>query len=670
MGLHAAPLTVVVFALTLPALSSDWPHWRGPTHNGAAEASQLPDVFDQTRNVVWRTPLPGPAGSTPIVARDRVFLSSFDRSSGSVVAIAIDRASGKELWRVALGAGEADDGQPGMENYMASPSPVADSERVIFYTGRGDLAAFDHAGKPLWSWNVQKRYGGFNYMWGYGASPLLFDGVLILQVLHRDTRYGEIGAEFELNPDSFLLGIEPQTGKVLYRQGRSSGARGESREAYSTPVPLIAGARREFVVLGGDCVTGHDPETGRELWRFGDWNPERISHWRTVTSAVVGDGLVFASAPKFGPVVAVASGEGGAEARWRLERNTTDTPTPLFYKEHLYVLNGKRRVLSCLDPKSGEVLARTRLPRARYIRASPTAGDGKIFIMNADGDVAVVEAYEAKAAKREPETPAVPEPPRPLAQWIDAALLDEPVENLDGRDGIHAWRSGGGLPAAVVNTTNATVKIPGTMPPRTLAVHPPNDGGVAVGWRSPIAGVVSVELTLHDAHDCGDSVAWALDAIAPGNFKKLASGEVNRGGRIDFPASVDVQRGDMVQLSILPKADYGCDLTRVGLAIETPSHRWELAGDLVSRYLDGNPSRDSHGNEKVWHFYKVASDRGLGASEAEREPVLGRVTSSDVPELKLLHEAEMGGYPARSSIAIAANRLFIRTADALYCIGK
>src|SRR5207247_7186301 len=158
---------------------------------------------------------------------------------------------------------------------------------VWFYYGTGELACFDVSGKESWHRNIQKDYGQFAYQWTYGASPLLYDGRLYVVVLQRNVRVHGRGSE---NSEYYLLALAPATGKELWRVLRPSEAREESLEAYSTPMPYTHNGRTELIITGGDSISGHDPATGKEIWRWGTWNPTRIGHWRLVPSATAGAG--------------------------------------------------------------------------------------------------------------------------------------------------------------------------------------------------------------------------------------------------------------------------------------------------------------------------------------------------------------------------------------------
>jgi outer membrane protein assembly factor BamB len=195
--------------------------------------------------------------------------------------------------------------------------------------------------------------------------------------------------------DSYLLALDPATGKELWRAVRPSDAREESLEAFSTPIPCTHAGRTEILVAGGDCFTGHDGETGREIWRWGSWNPSRTGHWRLVPSPVAGDGVALVCAPKGGAVYAVKLGQHGnlddSALAWKSAGRevSTDVSTPLFYKGRFYVLNSDRRTLACVDPVSGKAFWVGQLDSRAKIEASPTGADDRIFVISHRGEVFV-----------------------------------------------------------------------------------------------------------------------------------------------------------------------------------------------------------------------------------------------------------------------------------------
>ena len=221
---------LIAFA-ALPLRAENWPQWRGPFFNGSTADKGVPATFSKTENVKWVADLPGPSAATPIVWNDHVFVSSVDQKAGTLQAVCLDRATGKVLWKHDTGTGLGLDDK----SNFSSPSPVTDGKRVWFYYGNGQLTAFDFTGKEVWSRNIQKDYGQFAYQWTYGSSPTLYAGRLYVQVLQRNVPvHGRGRTDGPI--DSFLLALDPQTGKELWKVVRPNDAREESKESYSLHV--------------------------------------------------------------------------------------------------------------------------------------------------------------------------------------------------------------------------------------------------------------------------------------------------------------------------------------------------------------------------------------------------------------------------------------------------
>lgn len=384
--------------LSIPLMAGNWAQWRGPNFNGSTAETGFPTKWSKTENVAWSVELPGPSASTSIVWDDHVFISATDTRTKTLLAMCFDRKTGKLRWQKETGVGIQRDNR---SNY-SSPSPVTDGTRVIFFYGNGELVAFDFSGKTLWSRNIQKDYGEFAFQWTFSSSPLLFDGKLYLQVLQRDVPANGRGRKEGPN-DSYLLAMNPMTGKTLWRENRSSQAVAESRESFTTPVVFEHGGRTELLVIGGDDLTGNDPATGKELWRWGTWNPNRIGHWRLVPSAVGGDGVILACAPKRDPIYAIKAGGSGSlddsAILWKSDNQrvlSSDVPTPLYYQEDFFILSDVRGALSRVEPQTGEIKWTTDMPGRKKYEASPTGADGKVYCMNFAGDVVVVSAADGK----------------------------------------------------------------------------------------------------------------------------------------------------------------------------------------------------------------------------------------------------------------------------------
>ncbi len=393
-------MTSPAYALSLFTLvstfASDWPQWRGPDFNGSSPEKNLPSEWTRDSST-WQLNLPGSGAGTPVVLGDKVFLSTADSQTKTLHAFCVDRKSGKVLWDHKTGEGISRGG--GENSNFASPSPVADGDKVTFFYGNGTLVQFDAAGNELWQRSITHDYGDFAFQWTFASTPLLFKGRLYVEVLQRDQPVhgkGKQGAE------SFLLALNPSTGQTLWKQVRPSDALSESLEAYSTPIPYEVNGRDELFITGGDCITGHDPETGRELWRWGTWNPNKITHWRLVPSPVAGGGVVLACAPKNDPVYAIKLGGSGklddSSIAWKSDPKvvTADVPTPIFWDGDFFVQSESKRTISRVSPVDGKVKWTVELPGRRRYETSPTAADGKIYTMDFSGSVVVVDAAKGE----------------------------------------------------------------------------------------------------------------------------------------------------------------------------------------------------------------------------------------------------------------------------------
>ena len=376
------------------AHAENWPQWRGPFFNGSTTEANLPAKFDETENLAWSTPLPGSSGATPIVWGDLIFLPSVDAATSGLLALCVDAKTGKVLWSRKTGKD-----RPGSRNNMASPSAATDGKTVWFYYGTASLFAFDFEGKELWSRDLEKDHGHNALMFGYSSSPLLHKGKLYIVAIRskQQNAYGGAPPSKEVS-ESYLLAIDPVTGKDLWKHVRQTDAVGEAQEAYSSAIPREVEGRSEILVYGADYLTAHDPETGKELWRWSGYNPKKINHWRIVPSALVveEEDMVIAVGPKYSTLFALRpKGQGllGDDAvAWRLERKTPDASTPLYYQGRVFFLDDDRRIITCVDAKTGQTKWQGELPGKTVIRASLTGADGKLYIISELREVTVLAA--------------------------------------------------------------------------------------------------------------------------------------------------------------------------------------------------------------------------------------------------------------------------------------
>lgn len=386
------PVVLILIAL-LPRgviqAEGNWPQWRGPNQNGVGAATNLPTTWSLNENIVWKTPLPSWSAGTPIIWDDQIFVTSpseslkdmpqqrrgmrrgRDPGGSELLLISIFKRDGTELWRQVLGRGN----RLHRKGNSSSASPVTDGKHVWVVTGTGVVASFDMKGRRIWKRNLQDDYGDFGLNWGYASSPLLHHGKLIIQVLHG----------YHTDDPSYVVAFNTITGKEEWRQERWTDALSESPDAYTTPALLESNGKSQFVISGGDYVTGHDPESGQEIWRVAGLNPERRRAYRIVASPLAVDGMVYAPTRKT-PLLALSVDviENIAASRivWKWDEGAApDVPTPVCDGKYFYMVDDKGLV-TCLNAKTGAVIWGPERTAQGTVSASPILADGKIYLTN------------------------------------------------------------------------------------------------------------------------------------------------------------------------------------------------------------------------------------------------------------------------------------------------
>jgi len=377
-------LSVWIFGLTTISFATqtaaeNWPQWRGPSLNGVSDETDIPIEWSATENVTWKLELPAWSGSTPIIWEDRIFLNVAE--GGNLYLWCVDRKDGSVLWKQFLSDG---DNKQRKQN-MSSPSPVTDGRHVWVMTGTGMLRGFDFDGKEIWARDIPRDYGPFGLNWGYASSPLLHEDALYVQVLHG----------MKTDDPSYVMRLDKMTGETVWRVERPTQAIRESPDSYTTPALLQYDGKTEIVITGGDCVTGHDPETGEELWRANGLNPLNEANYRIVASPVVNGNIIYAPTRER-PLLALRAGGRGdvteSHRLWSFDHGP-DVPTPVSDGEYFYVVND-RGIMWALDAETGEeIWGQQRVTPGTY-SSSPVLVDGKILVTSEDGVTTVVRAGE------------------------------------------------------------------------------------------------------------------------------------------------------------------------------------------------------------------------------------------------------------------------------------
>ena len=371
---------LVVCAAVGTLFAENWPQWRGPRLNGVSSETGLPIKWTPTENVAWKLAMPSRSGATPIIWNDTIFLNvALQDSAGEIELWAVNKSDGAIRWRSPVTTGNY---RINKQN-MSSPSPVTDGTGVWVLTGLGVLKAFDFKGKELWARDIQKDYGAFGLNWGYASSPLLHQDALYIPVLHG----------MKTDDPSYLLKIDKKTGKTIWKTERPTKAIVESPDAYTTPVLLQSGGSTEIVTSGGDIVTGHDPASGKELWRVDALNPGRQQFYRIIASPLVAGGLVIAPT-RVKPMIAIKPGGRGdvtaTHIAWKFERGP-DVPTPVSDGTLLYVVDD-RGIVHALDLKTGSVVYGPERLKPAIYSSSPVLADGKIYVTSEEGVTSVFKA--------------------------------------------------------------------------------------------------------------------------------------------------------------------------------------------------------------------------------------------------------------------------------------
>lgn len=420
MKISGLAIVLACAAATLSAADVPWPQFRGPGARGVAEGANLPERWSATENIAWKVDVPGTGWSSPIVAGDRIFLTSVisasetekpvkglyfggERPASTVehrwVVTALDLASGRTLW-----TRDAHRAVPAfarhLKNSYASETPVTDGERLYVLFGNVGLYCYDLAGSLVWSQKVEPvrmRNG-----WGTASSPVLHDGRLYL-VNDNDQQ-------------SFVTALDAKTGKALWRLPREEGSN------WSTPYVWQHAGRTEIVTTGTQKVRSYSLD-GKPLWELRGMStiviptPFSAHGLLYVSSGYVGDTHRPAYAIRPGASGDITIGEPSSPkfVAWYQPQGGPYNPSPLVYGDYYYTLYD-RGFLTAHDARTGaEVYGKQRIdPEAGAFTASPWAYNGKIFASSEDGVTYVIRAgatYELLGRNRLDEftmaTPAI-----------------------------------------------------------------------------------------------------------------------------------------------------------------------------------------------------------------------------------------------------------------------
>ena len=380
--------------------AADWSRFRGPEGNSVVVGVKLPAGWAEDSHVAWKVRIPGRGWSQPVVAGDRIFITTaiaeneeeprrFDRGVPKGARNATQDDYRWEVMCLSASTGEvlwddtAYEGKPAHRkhrgNTYASETPVTDDERVFVYFGAQGMICYDHSGKRQW----EKRLGGFPTQagWGTASSPVTYGDSVLIQCDNQRR--------------SFLVALDKKTGDELWRVDR------DEKTNWSTPYLWKNRVREELVVAGGIKMRSYDPATGKLLW-------EMAGSGRTSVSPVGNEEMLFVdsvnsfqgSPGRFAAIRPGASGDislldektTNEFVAWSMMLRSYRNSSPLLYRNCLYMLEQSRGIVRCFDAKTGKIHYQERLPESSGFAASPWANDGKIFLLDDAGLTIVLES--------------------------------------------------------------------------------------------------------------------------------------------------------------------------------------------------------------------------------------------------------------------------------------
>jgi outer membrane protein assembly factor BamB len=361
--------------------AANWPAWRGADGSGATSEKNLPTQWSDTENVRWKIKLPERGNSTPIVWGKKIFITQAVGNRRTVICF--DRVDGKQLWQ--SGPAYEEKELSHRSNAYGSSSPATDGEKVVAWFGSAGIYCYDFNGKELWHRDLGKQ----QHIWGYGASPVLYKNLCILN--------------FGAGTRSFLIALDKTTGEKLWQHDipeskpaeRTDGFAGQTNGhtgSWSTPIIIQANGKDELVLSLAEWLKAFDPKTGKELWRCGGLNP------LLYTSPIYGEGVVVAMGGFSGTTIAVKPGGKGnvteTHRLWQTVRTRDRIGSGVIYDGHIYIANTPG-VAECIELKTGKKIWEERLPskgaKSEVWSSAVLSGDN-IYVLNQSGDCVIFKA--------------------------------------------------------------------------------------------------------------------------------------------------------------------------------------------------------------------------------------------------------------------------------------
>ncbi len=354
--------------------ASDWPQFRGPTGQGISAATNLPVFWSATSNVVWKTPIPGQGWSSPVLAKNKIYLTTAitgtNDSSVSLRALCLDAITGKILWNEEVLQPDPEKSKTKhQKNGLASPTPIVTGEKLFVHFGHLGTAVLDLNGKILWR-QTELAYPPTH---GNGGSPALIGDALVFNC--------------DAAKDPFVAALDVQDGRVRWKTPRNTSA--TRTFSFSTPLEIEVDGSRQMICPGSGFVAGYDPKDGKEIWRvkYGEG-------YSVVPRPLFAKGILFVCSGFDRPALFAIKPQGAkgdateSNVAWSYNRQVPNTPSPVMVNDEIYFVSDAG-ILTCLEAMTGKMIWSERL--GGDFSSSPIYADGKIYFQNETGEGFVVK---------------------------------------------------------------------------------------------------------------------------------------------------------------------------------------------------------------------------------------------------------------------------------------
>lgn len=361
--------------------TTNWPEWRGLYNNGAVNGGATPVEFSETKNVKWKTEIPGKGHATPIIWGNQIIVQTAvptdkkvektDAGQASPMApnqtdlvhqftvVSVDKASGKINWKTVVKEEVPAERTHDLGSW-ASNSPVTDGENIYAFFGSRGLSCLDMKGNVKW----ERDFGQMEIVasFGEGSSPAIYKDKIFVQWDHQQK--------------SYLYALDKKTGKEAWTAER------EEITSWATPLIVEVNGKAQLITSATNKVRSYDAETGKIIWECTGMTRN------VIPNPMYADGILYLMSGFRGTALkavdlAKASGDitGTPAILWEYNQDTPYTPSAVLMNGYLYFLKGNNGIMTCLDAKTGKpAYSNQKLDGITNIFSSPTGNKDKIYI--------------------------------------------------------------------------------------------------------------------------------------------------------------------------------------------------------------------------------------------------------------------------------------------------